>query len=319
MHHQTDTPDSLLSKRRAKIASGKTKNIYAVYDRPDLVIMENNNSITKNDDPNATKQMSSKAKTATKTTCNVFELLRQVGIPVAYEMQLSETEFLSKKCQMIPLEVIIRRYAAGSFLKRRPDLSSDPKKPFHFEKLIFELFLKTTGKEIRDLEGFIVGTVPDEDPFIADPYSNTEYWLLQHSKLPTDSPENFNLNIEKELFIENIEIIKKIEEIARKTFLTLEKAWDGLDYKLIDFKIEFGFSEEGELLIADVIDNDSWRLRDHEWNELSKQNFRDNIPLDVVADNYSTVASLTDNFSSQNLIEILSSTEERYYDESLMS
>ncbi len=317
MHHQTDTPDSFLSKRHAKIASGKTKNIYAVYDRPDLVIMENNNSITKNDDPSATKQMASKAKTATKTTCNVFELLKQLGIPVAYKMQLSETEFLSKKCQMIPLEVIIRRYAVGSFLKRRPDLSSDPKNPFHFEKLIFELFLKTTGKEIKDLDGFVVGTIPDEDPFIENPYSNTEYWLLRHSKLPANSLENFNINIEKELFIENIETISKIEEITRKTFLVLEKAWDNLGYKLIDFKIEFGLSEDGELLIADVIDNDSWRLRDKEWNELSKQNFRDNVPLDVIADKYSMVASLTDNFSSQNLIEILSYMDEKYYNESI--
>ena len=60
-------------------------------------------------------------------------------------------------------------------------------------------------------------------------------------------------------------------------FEILEKAWKKFDVDLIDMKIEVGINQNKEIVIADVIDNDSWRI----WSngdpkkQLDKQSFRD--------------------------------------------
>ena len=173
------------------LAEGKTKRIYEAIGKEGFVIIESKDDITKNDDPSQTKFLDRKAVYSTTTTCRVFELLKSAGISVAYERQLSETEFLARQCEMIPLEVIIRRGAAGSYLKRLPNLwESNDGPPHRFHRLVFELFLKTTGGKILDKNGEVYGMTPKDpvsgrpidDPLISNPGAAS--WILRHPKYP---------------------------------------------------------------------------------------------------------------------------------------
>lgn len=292
-------------KKEEMLTEGKTKRLYKAENNKHFLVIENKNEITKNDNPDETKQMASKAKFSTTTTSIVFELLKKAGISVAYECQLSETEFLAANCKMISLEVVIRRYAVGSYLNRYPNLERKKGEvPHRFHRLVFELFLKTTGGKIITKDGEVCGTMPDDpvkgrpidDPFISNPES--DIWDIKHPKFPSwDEKPNFNRAVFRHNILPKGVTVEKIEEIARKVFLVLEGAWAQLGFRLVDFKIELGIDKNGNLLVADVIDNDSWRLRTNDWQELSKQLFRDNAEMAEIADKYALVAGLVGRFA----------------------
>ncbi|MBU4338143.1 AIR carboxylase family protein [Patescibacteria group bacterium] len=286
---------------------GKTKEIWGVVGNSNIVIVKNKKDITAFDDPEYTKEFALKAKYATTTTCRVFELLQKAGIPVAYQEQISETEFIAPNCAMIPLEVVARRLAVGSYLKRHPELNKQEGQPPHrFHRLVIEFFLKTTNGRLINNQGLVVvrdlnSQKGEEDPFILNP--NEERWKLYHSKKPLWDPEA-NLCIfataADAVGMMAMKNISFMEEITRKVFLVLEGAWNVLGLRLIDMKIEFGITDSGNILVADVIDNDSWRLKDQHWQELSKQAFRDGEKLDEVERKYGTVAQLVERFRIPN-------------------
>lgn len=281
------------------VAEGKTKRILEVIGEgaEGLVLVENKDDVTAFDDPRFTKQFGSKGRCATTTTCRVFELLADCGIPLAYVGQYSDNAFLARRCRMAPLEVVARRYVvpASSYLKRHPELSSDSL-PYRFPQLKVEFFLKTTKGEVRNAAGDVcLSGLSVEDPLILNPYNQP--WTLVHPKMSdwseggiiaTDFYGRFEIN-----FGLDVPVMAKL---VRQVFAALEGAWNSLGYRLIDLKIEFGYDDAGRLVVADVIDNDSWRLTLPDWQDISKQAFRDGASLSEVEAKYLRVAQLVQGF-----------------------
>jgi phosphoribosylaminoimidazole-succinocarboxamide synthase len=205
-----------------------------------------------------------KGKLACRITSNVFYLLEENGVATHYIGMVAENANIVTRCEMIPLEVVMRRIATGSYIRRNPDVAEGTR----FEPTLVEFFYK--------------------DDALHDP-------------LVTDAQI-------VEMGVANQEEIETMRKAGRRVFEVIEAAWGKQDVALVDCKIEFGRAVDGgRLLVADVIDNDSWRI----WpggdkdRMLDKQIYRD-MPevtderLAQLLAKYATVAELTDRFVEQD-------------------
>ncbi|XP_039234497.1 multifunctional protein ADE2 isoform X2 [Pipra filicauda] len=222
-----------------KVNEGKTKEVYELPDIPGCVLMQSKDQITAG---NAARKdrMEGKAAISNTTTSCVFQLLQEAGIKTAFVRKQSDTAFIAAHCEMIPIEWVCRRIATGSFLKRNPGV----KEGYKFYPPKIEMFYK-------------------------DDANNDPQW----------SEEQI---IEAKFCFAGLTIGQtEVDIMARSTqaiFEILEKAWQPQNCTLVDLKIEFGVNMlTKEIVLADVIDNDSWRL----WpagdrsQQKDKQSYRD--------------------------------------------
>jgi len=263
------------------ITEGKTKRIFEANGVAGRVVVESKDDLTAG---NGVRHdvVAGKALFSNRTTSNVFRLLKAHGLPVAFVEEVDATHFLSEQCVMIPYEVVVRREAHGSALKRHPEFS----RGYVFQNLLLEFYLKTSGKRWKDID------LPVDDPLV---HFEEDCISLYLPDKPIAQQSPFLTLIDFPLK-ESVNDREEIGKIAMKTFLILEKAWQSVGRRLVDFKIEFGINVDGKLRLADVIDNDSWRVLD-DGQYIDKQLYRDGADLKIVFEKYKMVAELTNNFT----------------------
>ncbi|MBA7714671.1 Phosphoribosylaminoimidazole-succinocarboxamide synthase [subsurface metagenome] len=252
-----------------KLAEGKTK---IIYNRGDgTVEIVSKDDITAGDGSQH-DVIQGKAELATRTTANVFALLNRHGIATHFIERVDPHTLLCKRCKMIPLEVVIRGTAAGSYLKRNPEAVEEQ----DFDPRPVEFFIKDDARH---------------DPIVT---FGSKRWQLHPPKEPVSDS---NVIDEMEPLLTPAEI-KEVTCLARQVFDVLFAAWAKLNIKLIDLKIEFGRTDKGDLVVADVIDNDSWRIwpGGDKTKQLDKQVYRDTRDLESTRSKYAVVADLTDRF-----------------------
>ena len=99
-----------------QLYEGKAKKVFATND-PDLVIVDYKDDATAfNGEKKGT--IMGKGAINNKMTNLMLSLLEKEGIPTHFVKEISDRETIVKKVEIVPLEVIVRNVAAGSFSKK---------------------------------------------------------------------------------------------------------------------------------------------------------------------------------------------------------
>jgi RNA polymerase sigma factor (sigma-70 family) len=281
-----DAPAALFDREKERlmhaIDEGKTKII--IEDGDGTVLIRSKDDITAGDGEKH-DVIDGKAASSTTTTCNVFRLLADHGVPTHFVEQVDAVTFRARRVEMIPLELVARRIATGSFLDRYPDIADGTV----FADLVFEVFEKDDA---------------NHDPLLGFDFANDLLRRYVPNTLAAASlgARAGDLANEEPLSQSRFsavtaELLERLRELTVRTFEIVEQAWAALGGTYFDFKIECGFDvEHGTLLVADVIDSDSGRLRFGD-RDMSKQAYRDGSQsLPDIKKNFDEVARLTEQF-----------------------
>lgn len=102
---------------RQLIYTGKAKDIYQVVGEETVIVSVYKDQATMLN--GARKEViEGKGRLNNLISSLIFEKLNQAGVSTHFIKRLSDTEQLNQKVAIIPLEVVLRNYTAGSFAKR---------------------------------------------------------------------------------------------------------------------------------------------------------------------------------------------------------
>lgn len=211
-----------------QIYEGKAKKVYKTDD-PELYIVDYKDDATAF---NGLKKgtIAGKGIINNQMSNRLMQMIERKGVPTHFVKELSERETLVKKVSIVPLEVIVRNIAAGSFSKRY-----GVDEGMVFEEPVIEFSYKNDA--------------------LGDPLLNTDHALAL--KVATRAE------------------IDTIKSYALQINSILKAFWTECGVTLVDFKLEFGKTADGSVILADEISPDTCRLWDTATGEkLDKDRFR---------------------------------------------
>lgn len=215
-------------EKREMLYEGKAKKVYKTDDANLYIVDYKDDATAFNGEKKG--QIAGKGVVNNRMSNFLMQLMEKKGIPTHFVKELSDRETLVKKVTIVPLEVIIRNIAAGSFSKRYGVEEGRP--------------LQTTVLEFSY-----------KDDALGDPLINDYHAMA--------------------LGIATREELDKIAEMAFKVNDVLKEYFKTINIELVDFKIEFGKTSDGQIILADEISPDTCRLWDATTHEkLDKDRFR---------------------------------------------
>lgn len=229
-------------KKLDMIYEGKAKKVFQTEDENVVIVDYKDDATAFNGEKKGT--IVGKGVINNKMTNYLFQKLEKAGVPTHYVEELSDRETAVKKVKIIPLEVIVRNVAAGSFSKRLGIEEG------------FQLLCPTLEFSYKDDD-------------LGDPLINDYFAIAIGAATRED-----------------------IDTITKYAFMVndfLKEFFDECGIDLIDFKLEFGKTADGTIILADEISPDTCRFWDKETHEkLDKDRFRRD--LGGVEDAYQEVA-----------------------------
>lgn len=267
------------------VIEGKTKIVREIKGVEHCVHVLSKDSISAGDGARR-DELAGKAEIANATTCSIFTYLQKCGVPTHFVRQAGPRAFIAEACEMVPIEFVTRRLATGSYLRRH-------KTPFPiaeghvFAPPLLEFFYKDDANH--------------------DPQVTREQILAADPKV-----------------MEGVtaQELERMETLSVLVFELLERAWRRAGCALVDMKVEFGRTMEGEVVLADVIDNDAWRVWPNGDPRLMKdkqvyRNFKEVTPegLQEVLRNYAWVAERVASFDQPTPAQVVVLTSEHHEDE----
>ena len=211
-----------------QIYEGKAKKVYKTDDPERYIVDYKDDATAFNGLKKGT--IAGKGIINNQMSNRLMQMIEQKGVPTHFVRELSERETLVKKVSIVPLEVIVRNIAAGSFSKRY-----GVDEGMVFEEPVIEFSYKNDT--------------------LCDPLLNTDHALAL--KVATRAE------------------IDTIKSYALKVNSILKAFWAECGVTLVDFKLEFGKTTDGSIILADEISPDTCRLWDSATGEkLDKDRFR---------------------------------------------
>ena len=105
-----------MSQKLEMLYEGKAKQIYATENPEEVIVYFKDDATAFNAQKRGQVQLKGEMNNAITTL--IFEYLKSKGIETHFVEQLNEREQLVKKVSIIPIEVVVRNYAAGSMAQR---------------------------------------------------------------------------------------------------------------------------------------------------------------------------------------------------------